>query len=583
MKVGDDMELRREAERGLDRTNEADRDLTGMSHQEIATLVHELRVHQIELKMQNDELRRIQAELENTRDRYVHLYDFAPTAYFTVNGTGAIAEANLTAATLLARPRADLVGQMFSRFIHYDDQDVWYHHRKHILETGDFQSFQLRLVKQDGALLYVHLECMRAAGGDGEPKAIRIAATDVTSLKQVEQALQQANTTLEQRVAERTIQVGQRNVQLQKLALELSSAEDRERRRIAMILHDDLQQGLASVRFRLWNIFPREKIDVQVKRNISDLENEIAQSIQISRSLSTELSPPVLQQHGLRAALAWLAKEMQSGHGLSVTFRDSGQNIEPESVALASVLFRMVKELLFNVVKHAGVTSAHMDARINGNMIAISVQDQGKGFDAADLQVRQDVFGLFSIEERINVLGGAFTIDSSPGAGCRVTLSFPRKELSHVKAINAPPDQPVLNTVPGSPIASVGDQNVRIIIADDHSTMREGLVHLLKDKEGLEVIAQAGDGRQVIGLAKELNPDLILMDVSMPELDGIQATAHISRVQPDICIIGLSMHDDKTTRERMLSAGAAAHLCKSMQANELLESIRHTLTQWGKK
>jgi hypothetical protein len=251
------------------------------------------------------------------------------------------------------------------------------------------------------------------------------------------------------------------------------------------------------------------------------------------------LSPPVLQQHGLRAALAWLAKEMQSGHGLSVTFRDSGQNIEPESVALASVLFRMVKELLFNVVKHAGVTSAHMDARINGNMIAISVQDQGKGFDAADLQVRQDVFGLFSIEERINVLGGAFTIDSSPGAGCRVTLSFPRKELSHVKAINAPPDQPVLNTVPGSPIASVGDQNVRIIIADDHSTMREGLVHLLKDKEGLEVIAQAGDGRQVIGLAKELNPDLILMDVSMPELDGIQATAHISRVQPDICIIGL--------------------------------------------
>jgi PAS domain-containing protein len=78
-----------------------------MSPQQIAGLVHELRVHQVELKMQNDELRRIQAELEKARDRYLHLYDFAPTAYFTVDEKGAVAEANLTAATLLddrARP-----------------------------------------------------------------------------------------------------------------------------------------------------------------------------------------------------------------------------------------------------------------------------------------------------------------------------------------------------------------------------------------------------------------------------------------------------------------------------------------------
>jgi PAS domain S-box-containing protein len=577
------MELRHEAERILDQANEAAKGLTGMSSQQIANLVHELRVHQTELRMQNDELRRIQAELENARDRYVHLYEFAPTAYFTVNGTGDIAEANRTAAGLLVRPRADLVGQTFSHFIHRDDQDVWYHHRRHLLETGDFQSFQLRLVKHDGGLFYVHLECMRAAGSNGDSKTIRISATDITSLKQAEQALQQANTTLEQRVAERTVQVGQRALQLKKLALELSNVEDRERRRIAMILHDDLQQRLTSLRFKIWEILPGEQINARVEENIIDLENDIAESIKISRSLSTELSPRVLHQHGLKAALAWLAKEMQSGHGLSVTF-DTGQHIEPESVALASVLFRMAKELLFNVVKHAGVTSAHMDARMNCDMIVISVQDPGKGFNAADLQARQDSFGLFSIKERINLLGGTFTIDSSPGTGCRVTLSVPREELSLLGSINAPAsDQSVLNTVSGSRIPSVGEQSVRIIIADDHLQMREGLVNLLKDKDGLEVIAQAGDGRQVIGLAKALNPDLILMDVSMPELDGIQATAQISQDQPDICIIGLSMNDDTTTRERMLSAGAAAHLSKSIQAKELIESIRRIVTQWGKK
>ena len=483
---------------------------------------------------------------------------------------------------MLDRPRAAILGQMFSQFINREDQDVWYRHRKHLLETGDFQSFQLRLVKPDGGLFYVHLECMPTAESDGEPKAIRISATDVTSLKQAEEALQRANTTLEQRVSDRTSEVGQRNVQLKKLALELSNVEDLERRRIAMILHDDLQQRLASLRFKIWDILPREKMNARVEEKITGLEKDIADSIRISRSLSTELSPPVLRQHGLKAALAWLAKDMQAGHGLSVLITTE-QQFEPESPALASVLFRMVKELLFNVVKHAGVASAHVDARMNGDMIVISVQDSGKGFDPAVFQARQDaseVFGLFSIKERISILGGTFTIDSSPGAGCRATLSIPRGELSPSESLNEPCfKQLVLNSV-CSRTASAGEQSVRIIIADDHPMMREALVNLLKNKDGLEVIAQAGDGRQAIDLAKELNPDLILMDVSMPELDGIQATIQISRAQPDICIIGLSMHNDQTTRERMLAAGAAAHLCKSTPTNELVESIQHTATQW---
>jgi PAS domain-containing protein len=143
-------ELRQKAEHLIVQTNALPEDLAGMSPQQIAGLVHELRVHQVELKMQNDELRGIQAELEKARDRYLHLYDFAPTAYFTVDEKGAVTEANLTAATLLDRPRKALVGRMFSRFIHRDDQDIWYLHRKRLLETGNFQSLQIRLVKSDG-------------------------------------------------------------------------------------------------------------------------------------------------------------------------------------------------------------------------------------------------------------------------------------------------------------------------------------------------------------------------------------------------------------------------------------------------
>ena len=582
----DNKELRQKAEHLIAQTNSAAEDLTGMSPQQTAKLVHELRVHQVELKMQNDELRRIQTELENARDRYLHLYDFAPTAYFTVDEKGAVVEANLTAATMLDRPRKALVGQMFSRFIHRDDQDIWYLNRKRLLETGNFQSFQIRLVKSDGGGFYVSLECMLAKEGGREYRVIRIAATDVTCLKQAEQDLQLSNATLEQRVAERTAEVRQRALQLQRLALEISDVEDRERRRIAMILHDDFQQRLASLKLKIWDIVPRDKADEQVVNNIKELEADIAESIKISRSLSLELSPPVLRQHGLIAALDWLAKDIQSRHGLSVTL-NADKQAEPETAALASVLFRTVNELLFNIVKHSGARSAQVDAAMNGNQIVINVSDSGKGFDAADFKSRQDAgqtFGLFSIKERISFLGGSFSIESSPGAGCRATLSIPKGENALSESINLPSiARSVLKKVSDNRISAAGDQRIRIVIADDHPTMREGLANLLKHRDGLEVIGQAGDGRQAISLASELNPDLILMDVSMPELDGIQATAQIRRAHPNICIVGLSMHDDETTRERMLAAGAADHLCKSCSTQNLIESIIFAANHYSKR
>ena len=111
----------------------------------MATLIHELRVHQIELKMQNEELRRIQGELEKTRDRYSHLYDFAPVGYFTVSEKGIIEEANLTIAAMLGVERSALIGKPFTHFILKEDQDIFYKHRQQLLETEEPQSCELRL------------------------------------------------------------------------------------------------------------------------------------------------------------------------------------------------------------------------------------------------------------------------------------------------------------------------------------------------------------------------------------------------------------------------------------------------------
>jgi len=111
----------------------------------IAPVLHDLRVHQIELEMQNEDLRRTQAELEASRARYFDLYDLAPVGYFTLSEQGLILEANFTAATLLGWPRGALVRRPLTRFIVRDDQDIYYLHRKRLFATGAPQVMELRL------------------------------------------------------------------------------------------------------------------------------------------------------------------------------------------------------------------------------------------------------------------------------------------------------------------------------------------------------------------------------------------------------------------------------------------------------
>ena len=124
-KIIDGPELRRRAERQMQTTPEDSEEIAGMSTKDMAKMIHELRVHQIELKMQNEELRRIQEELEEARDRYSHLYDFAPVGYLTVNEKGIVEGANLTFAILMGMERSAVVGKPFGRFIQREDQDVY--------------------------------------------------------------------------------------------------------------------------------------------------------------------------------------------------------------------------------------------------------------------------------------------------------------------------------------------------------------------------------------------------------------------------------------------------------------------------
>ncbi len=236
------------------------------------------------------------------------------------------------------------------------------------------------------------------------------------------------NQTLEQRVAQRTAEAVERAQKLRLLSSELSLAEERERRRIAQVLHDDLQQMLMAARLHLRALGETENA---AKRTgiIREIQNMLERSFNLTRSLSVELSPPVLHDHGLAAALEWLAAQARKHHGAKVSV-DADSSANPKAIDVRVFLFQAVRELLLNAVKHAAGSPVHIVMKgVGSSKLRVTVSDRGPGFDPATLD-RQGIqlggLGLFSIRERMASFGGRFRIDSAPGRGTRITLAAPR-------------------------------------------------------------------------------------------------------------------------------------------------------------
>jgi diguanylate cyclase (GGDEF)-like protein/PAS domain S-box-containing protein len=181
----------------LEKESALSENLKALSHEEIQRLLHELRVHQIELEMQNEELRRMQVELDASRAHYFDLYDLAPVGYCTISEQGLILQANLTATTLLGVTRGVRTTQpIFSRFILKEDQDIYYQLHKLINETGEPQSCELRMKNKFGLVFWAHLSATAAKDADGA-LVLRAVLNDVTKLKTVEEKLEAANIELQ--------------------------------------------------------------------------------------------------------------------------------------------------------------------------------------------------------------------------------------------------------------------------------------------------------------------------------------------------------------------------------------------------
>ena len=378
-----------------------------VSAQSAQELLHELRVHQIELEMQNGQLRQSQAALEESRDRYADLYEFAPVAYLTLTREGMLAEVNLTCATLLGVDRKRLLNRNFGTFVDPDERDRWHRFFLSVLQHDARQSCELALQRPDGSRIYAQVDCLRVEADS--TSSVRITLTDITERKNAEMALKEY-----QRM-------------LRELAAQGVASREDEIKHIAREIHDELGQLISALRMDISllriNFAGDDPALMSMIKDMLVLADKVIAAV---RNVTSNLRPHALDM-GVEPAISWLAKEFFSRSGISCNVHIADDVNELDN-ARTLTLFRIVQESLTNIARHAEASQVDIVARKCGECTCITIRDDGKGFDTAVAPPKKS-FGLMGIRERAIAAGGKVEVSSKSGVGTTVFVDFPPAQI----------------------------------------------------------------------------------------------------------------------------------------------------------
>jgi PAS domain S-box-containing protein len=385
--------------------------LAGLSAADIQALLHNLQVHQLELELQNEELRRAQLDLQAARDRYADLYNFAPIGYFTLDANGAIVEANLTGATLLNVARSTLIGTPLARFVAKEERDKYALYRVRLGQSPELQRVEIKLVRQADAPFHARLEGVAAYDQAGRFTQSRIAVSDITERMRAEAVL------------EESARLARSTEQLRELSARLQSVREEERTRISRAIHDELGQTLTGLKMDV--AWLQEHLDPQQPALLAKTQAMSAlidTTVQMVRRISTELRPGILDL-GLVATIEWQLQEFQTRTGI-----ESHLVSAPEETILdddsSTTAFRILQEILTNVVRHAAATQVEVTLEETAAFLTLQVQDNGRGITESEIDSPKSI-GLLGMQERARLHGGEVYLHGSPGRGTTVVVRLP--------------------------------------------------------------------------------------------------------------------------------------------------------------
>jgi PAS domain S-box-containing protein len=688
--------LRRRAEESM-KGNPAD--LATLSSDESRRLLHELRVHQIELEMQNDELRNAQLGLEASRVKYFDLYNIAPVGYFTVGENGSILEANLRGADLLGAERSLLVRQSLNRYIVPEDQDVYYLHRKRVLETGTRQGCELRMCHQDGSPFWARLETGVAREGEDGPPVCRIAVSDITEQKRAEEELKESRERLVE--AQVVARLGYYDLDVatgmwtsSKILDDVFGIGDDYRRDVegwSLLIHPEDRQSMLEY-FRHDVLATKQPFDrvyrivrpsdrcvrwvhglgkvehdplgrpvrmigtiqditehmqmeeekrtlervVQQKQKLESLGmlaggiahdfnnllmvvlghaelalKEISPRSPARRNLeeitaaaqrATDLSLQMLAYAGKavfaveRVGLRELVEEMAHLFTAAISKKAIlNLNLEsglPPIEADPSQIRQIALNLIINASEAIGdrggvvtvsvgstrcdeeylrTTELH-DHLSPGPYVYLEVTDTGSGMDAeTQARIFEPFFstkftgrglGLAAVLGIVRAHKGALKVHSEPGKGATFKILFPAAEDAGMEA----------RTDDSSPLGDWQGKGTILLVDDEESLIDMGTQML--ERLGFTVLT-AADGLQAVERYRERGKeiDLVLMDMSMPNMDGAEAFGELRQLNPDVCVVLASGYSHEDVATRFAGRGLNGVLQKPYNLARLWETL----------
>ena len=594
----DAADLRRRAEARMDEEPRAGpTELEGLSQDEIRETLHELRVHQIELEMQNEELRQSRAELEASHERYFDLFDLAPVGYFTLSQDAVILEANLTGAELLGVPRSSLVDRSFTRFIPSDDQDDYYHHRRAVVNAGSPATCELRMERADGSIFHALLESVPSLPVDDQA-AFRTVVSDITARTRA--------------AAERLL--------LEKRLRQVEKAESLGRMAGAMTHHFNNLLGVITGNLEL----ALDKLPDDPEGSLPDVVGDLSDALAGARK-ATDLTQLLLAYLGharSEPVLMDLSEIGQRAISLLQIAMPLGTEVKaslPSPGPFVRVGPSDIQQLLTNLVtnaweaSHPGSASIHLSVSTvrpseipeqdrfpagwqpkASSYACIRVRDEGPGIDPGELNDIFDPFfssksfgrglGLSVALGTVKAHGGAMAVKTVPGEGTTFMVYLPEAEApvaargkedrtaslvaqrtpQGVEGADRPTDQEGLEISPRA---------TTVLVVEDNEMVRKLAVRIL-GRMGFRVL-EAADGMEALEVFKE-NRDrirVVLCDVTMPRMGGWETLTALRRIDPAVPVILTSGYDEATVAEGSRPERPDAFVGKPWQLEQLRDVL----------
>ena len=556
-------------------------DIPDMSPGEVRKLVHELRTHQIELEMQNEELRATQDELVESRDRYSDLYDFAPVGYVTVSHNGLILEANLTVAGLLGVERGALVKQPFSAFIVPDDQDIYYRCRRTILESKQRDTCRVRMLRRDAEPIGAELDSILIEADDEGGSRMRTVISDITERQLAEE---------ERRTLERRLQQAQK---LESLAVLAGG--------MAHDFNNLLTAILGNVNLALEELSPMSS----ARGNLREIETASKRAAVLANQMLAYsgrgrfVSEPIDIGELLEEMAPLLEASIPRNAVLTYSFAESLPTFDGDVAGIRQVIVNLITNAAEAIGDKSGVIAlstgttdcdraylddvnealrASLDEPLPAGVYThLEVADTGSGMDAGTIEKTFDPFfttkftgrglGMSAVLGILRGHKGTLKIHSEVGKGTTFKVLFP--------ANNSPGKESVVREKSEAEGSDWRGSGTVLIAEDEEGVCAVG--QRMLERLGFRVLT-APNGHEALKVLRE-HPEIecVLLDLTMPHMDGAEAFREMQRLHPGVKVIICSGYSEQDVVPCFAGKGLAGFIQKPFSMASLTAEFMRIL------